>query len=135
MTSVVNGPGNYIQMYWNGNISPSGTDFWTWFRSLNTQEWIGPFPLNGQAYLTSNERYSRWFVDTSSDPDFGEREQDGFYQAVTTVAFGPTDKPLIGVKELGMVKLICNPGGEINTKPYISNNEQREADTYYRPNY
>ena len=135
MTSVVNGPGNYIQMYWNGNISPSGTDFWTWFRSLNTQEWIGPFPLNGQAYLTSNERYSRWFVDTSSDPDFGDKQQNGFYQAVTTPAFGPTDEPVFGIKELGMYKLICEDGGDINTKPYISNNEQREADTYYRPNY
>ena len=135
MTSVVNGRSNYIQMYWNGNISPNGTDFWTWFRSLNTQEWIGPFPLNSQAYLTSNKRYSRWFVDTSSDPDFGNKPQNGFYQAVMTPAFGPTDKPTFFPKELGMYKLICEDGGDINTEPYISNNEQRESDTYFRPNY
>ena len=135
MTAEVNGPASYIQMYWNGNISPNGSEFWTWFRSLNTQEWIGPFPLNYQAYLTSNDRYSRWFVDISSYPDFGDKEQDGFYQVVKTPPFGPTDKPIIGPQELGMFKLLCNPGGDINTKPYISNNEQREADTYYRPNY
>ena len=137
MTSIVtqNGvTGSYIEMFWNGRIPYQG-QFWTWYRSLNTQEWLGPFPLNDSAFLTINDRYSRWFVQCDQIPDFAKQHRDGFYQVVTTPPFGPTDKPTFGPINLGMVRLIFSPGGEIYTKPYISNNEQRESYTYFRPNY
>jgi len=138
MTSIVNqgiGPaGSYIEMFWNGPLYFTG-QFWTWYRSLNTQEWLGPFPLADQATYTTNERYTRWFVDTSQITEFNRNHRNGFYQVVTTPAFGPTDKPTIGPVNRGMVRLLFNNGGEMDTEPYISNNEQREADTYFRPNY
>jgi len=138
MTSTVNQGigtgGSYIEMFWNGPLYFTG-QFWTWYRSLNTQEWLGPFPLASTATLTTNERYTRWFVDTSQITEFNKQHRNGFYQVVTTPAFGPTDKPTIGPVNRGMVRLLFNNGGEMDTKPYISNNEQRESDTYFRPNY
>ena len=137
MTSIVqtNGPtDSYIEMFWNGPLYFQG-QFWTWYRSLNTQEWLGPFPLNDTAFYTSNERYTRWFVDTSQIANFAEEHRNGFYQVVVTPPFGPTDEPTVGPINLGMVRLLFQPGGEMDTKPYISNNEQRESDTYFRPNY
>lgn len=137
MTSTVQTTGltdSYIEMFWNGPLYFQG-QFWTWYRSLNTQEWLGPFLLNDQANYTSNERYTRWFVDTSTITDFPQEHRNGFYQVVVTPPFGPTDKPTIGPLNLGMVRLLFVPGGEMDTKPYISNNEQRESDTYFRPNY
>lgn len=126
-----------IEMYWNGTITtPIVTGgMWTWFRSLNTQEWLGPFPLVDGATFVSNDRYSKWFVDVSSIPGFEDQHRNGFYQFCTTPPFGPTDKPTLAVANQGLIRLIFQPGGEMNTKPYISNNEQREADTYFRPNY
>jgi hypothetical protein len=140
MTSVVNSggglDGSYIEMFYNERFSyQSAQDFWTWYRSLNTQEWLGPFPCSQTAVWVNNDRYTRWFVDTSSIPNFNDEHRTGFYQVVTTPSFGPTDKPTIAPVNRGMVKLVFNPGSEINTEPYISNNEQREADTYFRPNY
>lgn len=37
--------------------------------------------------------------------------------------------------ETGNMKLVLEPGGETNTEAFISNNENREVDTYYRPTY
>ena len=139
MTAYVSetGPTPNIEMYWNGTITtPTDTGgMWTWFRSLNTQEWLGPFPLLAGATFVSNDRYSKWFVDVSSIPGFADQHRNGFYQFCTTPPFGPTDKPTLAVANQGLIRLIFQPGGEMNTKPYISNNEQREADTYFRPNY
>ena len=124
-----------IEMYWNGPVTLLPDNIWTWFRSLNTQEWLGPFPLVPASTTISNDRYSKWFVDVSSIPGFADQHRNGFYQFCTTPPFGPTDKPTIGVKTQGLIRLIFQPGGEMDTKPFISNNEQREADTYFRPNY
>ena len=139
MTAYVSetGPTPNIEMYWNGTITtPTDTGgMWTWFRSLNTQEWLGPFPLVDGATFVSNDRYSKWFVDVSSIPGFADQHRNGFYQFCTTPPFGPTDKPTLAVANQGLIRLIFQPGGEMDTKPYISNNEQREADTYFRPNY
>jgi hypothetical protein len=126
-----------IEMYWNGPIATYEVTggMWTWFRSLNTQEWLGPFPLVDGATFISNDRYTKWFADTSSIPGFGEQHRNGFYQFCTTPPFGPTDKPTIGIGKQGLIRLIFQPGGETGAESYISNNEQREADTYFRPNY
>lgn len=137
VTDQIGGTGSYIEMYWNGTVATGfnpESAFWTWYRSLNTQEWLGPFPTTGPVYY-NRDRYTRWFADTSSIPEFNREHRDGFYQFVITPAFGPTDKPTIGIAQQGMIKLIFDDGGSINTKNYISNNEQRESDTYFRPNY
>jgi len=137
VTDQIGGDGSFIEMFWNGNVTAgdfSGGNFWTWYRSLNTQEWLGPFPVTGPLYK-NRDRYTRWYVDTSQIPNFNEQHRDGFYQFVVTPPFGPTDKPTVGVQQQGLIKLIFDNGGSINTENYISNNEQRESDTYFRPNY
>lgn len=137
MTAYVSATGATpsIEMYWNGPVPLLPNNIWTWFRSLNTQEWLGPFPLVPGASVVSNERYSKWFVDVSSIPGFADQHRNGFYQFCTTPPIGGTDKPTIGVATQGLIRLIFQPGGEMDTKPFISNNEQRESDTYFRPNY
>ncbi len=136
MTAYVTstGPSNEIEMFWNGPVQLNNIG-WTWFRSLNTQEWLGPFPLLNSFTPIINTRYSRWYVDTSQIPGFSDQHRNGYYQFCTTPALGPTDKPTLGVGNQGLIRLIFQPGGEMDTKPFISNNEQREADTYFRPNY
>jgi len=138
VTDQLGGTGSYIEMYWNGDVKSGDFqedgNFWTWYRSLNTQEWLGPFPKIGPVYK-NRDRYTRWFVDTSQIPNFDQEHRDGFYQFVVSVPFGPTDKPTVGVAEQGLIKLIFENGGSYNTENYISNNEQRESDTYFRPNY
>lgn len=134
MTSyVTQGINGAIEIFVNYEIDTVGAENWyTWFRSLNTQEWLGPFPTIGN--ITSNKRYSRWFADTSSIPNFKDQHRNGFYQMCTTPPF-PVDQPTVGITNQGMIKLIFEPGGQINKVEYVSNNEQREADTYFRPNY
>lgn len=138
MTSYVSTSINgAIRMFTNQKVD-NIDNLWTWFRSENTQEWLGPWPTTGNS--TINERYTRWFVDTSdgvTPSDFPNQHRNGFYHWVITPAFGPTDKPSIGITNSGqgLIKLIFQPGGDTNIEPYVSNNEQREADTYYRPNY
>ena len=121
----------------NGQIPQDGVGTYVYFRSLNTQEWIGPFPLGGN--VVQNERYVRFFVDHPTfDPDFKNQHRNGFYQYVVYVDpfLNPPPEPSAGnSRAQGLIKLIFDPGGEMNTKPYISNNEQRESDTYFRPNY
>jgi hypothetical protein len=125
-----------VEMYWNGPIELSPqNDLWTWFRSLNTQEWLGPFSLVPGSTFVSNARYTKWFVDLGSIPNIGDQHRNGFYQFCTTLPFGPTDKPTVGIQKQGLIKLVFSSGGELGVTEYISNNEQREADTYFRPNY
>ena len=132
MTSYVRTGIAAIEMFANYEIT--GIDnLYTWFRSLNTQEWLGPFISIGNANI--NKRYTQWFVDTSSIPDFEDQHRNGFYQFCTTVAIPGLPAPTVGVQNQGIIKLIFSPGGEINKVEYVSNNEQREADTYFRPNY
>ena len=122
---------------YDAKFPANGTGVYTYFRSLNTQEWIGPIPTDG--FLVQNKRYTKWFVDhVTFDPDFNDQHRNGYYQyAVVVDPFNnPPEEPNPGqTKAQGLIKLIFDPGGEMDTKPYISNNEQRESDTYFRPNY
>ena len=38
-------------------------------------------------------------------------------------------------KKTGLLKYITEEGGATGTEPFISSNENREATTYYRPQY
>jgi hypothetical protein len=138
MTSYVNQFINgSIEMFANYEITinPSG-NFYTWYRSLNTQEWLGPFPLAGDPpTVFVNKRFSRWYADTSSIPNFSDQHRNGFYQYCTTPPIPSLTQPTVGVANQGIIKLIFDPGGDTNMEAYVSNNEQREADTYFRPNY
>ena len=134
MTSYVNqNLSGAIEMFLNYEIGYGDQNFYTWFRSLNTQEWLGPFPVAGT--LFKNKRFTRWYVDTSSIPNFFDQHRNGFYQYCTTPPIPGTDGPTVGPTNQGIIKLIFEPGGDTNMESYVSNNEQREADTYFRPNY
>jgi len=131
---------SYVNQYIAGSIemfSNKETNFlegnYTWYRSLNTQKWLGPFPSIGLVY--KNKRFTRWFVDTSSIPNFSDQHRNGFYQYCTTPPFQGITEPTVGIENQGLIKLIFDPGGDTNAVEYVSNNEQRESDTYFRPNY
>ena len=119
---------NSIEFFANEDFGDIST-FQTWIRSENTQKWLGPFPILGTTY-EHNARFSKWLCDTSSMPGLAEEHRNGYYHLAVTpipVLVNPTYQQI--------VKLVFDPGGDTNTQPYISNNEEREADTYFRPNY
>ena len=123
-----------LPIYWNNVDDLSLYDIQTnyfWLRSLNTQVWLGPYSyVDGTAFI--NDRYAKWEIELGNA--FAESHKNGYYQMVMSLPIG-TDKPVAVGKVQNVIKIICKPGGDTNTKPYISNNEDREADTYFRPNY
>lgn len=135
-TEVVGLPVGYsIPLFWNGGeFNYTDQNFFTWIRSLNTQKWYGPFLNIGT--IESNARYARWYIQLGED--WADNHQNGFYQWVLTPPI-PTgdDEPTIGINTRiqGLIKIISDPGGDPGVVEYESNNEDREADTYFRPNY
>ena len=77
--------------------------------------------------VSQNARYSKLSVDFG--PTFKDKHKNGVYYF--TISSGTT------IFEEGYAKIICEPGGQINTlafDPGIPTTE-RWADVYYRPNY
>jgi len=75
----------------------------------------------GDWYIdTQNSRYAQFTVDLP--PGFEDKHANGFY----TWTLGPYSD---------IIKLITVPGGDLGEVEYISNNEQRDAEVYYRPEY
>ena len=76
----------------------------------------------GNAYtvVTQNDRYAQ--IDVTFVATFKDKHYNGYY----TWSIGSYSD---------IVKIITQPGGDTGTVDYISDNEEREADTYYRPNY
>tara|TARA_R110000772_G_scaffold208154_3_gene318635 strand:+ start:414 stop:773 length:360 start_codon:yes stop_codon:yes gene_type:complete len=75
--------------------------------------------------LTSNDRYSEFTIGITAD----ERLQH--INAVYDYEIQKDGVPI----ETGLLKYISEEGGSTGTDAYISNNENREATTYYRPIY
>ena len=75
--------------------------------------------------LQSNARYTQ--LQFNTDPPLGNTHQNGIY----TYEVYATDDLLVS----GVVKVITNPGGGTGTTPYISDNENREGEVYFRPSY
>ncbi len=67
-----------------------------------------------------NARFAQFTVDLPAD--FKEKHYNGFY----TWQLGSYSD---------IVKIITQPGGDTGKESYISNNETRDADVFYRPNY
>lgn len=139
-TEVVGFPVNYsIPLFWNqsgsfgSDFEYTDQNFYTWLRSLNTQKWYGPYLNIGT--IESNARYARWYIQLGED--WADNHKNGFYQWVLTPPFPGGDEPTIGINPYiqGLVKIISDPGGDPGVVEYESNNEDREADTYFRPNY
>ena len=81
----------------------------------------------GLNLINSNDRYSQFEV--TFPTGFGNEHKNGIYYY--DLAEVNTNTSV----EKGLVKIITQPGGEMGTEAFISNNENREADVYYRPNY
>lgn len=118
---------NYL--YWNiPNLSGTSDDNgWTLtFKSQhsNMEVDLGITSLS----VTGNDRYSRVnFAIFAATTPINEHI-NGIYEAeLANVKLGLSYKQ--------MVKLITNPGGTTGTTAYISNNEDREAIVYYKPEY
>lgn len=135
MTEVVGvGAGNAIPLFWNGGeFNYTDQNFYTWLRSLNTQKWAGPY-LNAGT-LRVNNRFAKWYIELGQE--WADEHKNGYYQWVVTPPVPGFDEPTIGINTeiQGIVKLISNPGGDLGVVEYESTNEDREADTYFRPNY
>lgn len=77
--------------------------------------------------VSQNARYSELSVDFG--PTFKDKHKNGVYYF--TISSGTT------VFEEGYAKIICEPGGQINSLAYDPGipTTDRWADVYYRPNY
>ena len=77
---------------------------------------------------TANDRYS--MIQVEFPIDFGNSHQNG-------VSYYTLRNTVVGDIEKGLVKIITNPGGEINRLAYDSGpiTEDRVSDVYFRPNY
>lgn len=77
--------------------------------------------------VSQNARYSELSVDFG--PTFKDKHKNGVYYF--TISSGTT------IFEEGYAKIICEPGGQINSLAYDPGipTTDRWADVYYRPNY
>lgn len=75
---------------------------------------------NGYSILVYNDRYAKISVDFPIE--FKDKHLNGYY----TWTLG---------NHSDIVKIITQPGGDTGKVEYISNNEERDAEVFYRPNY
>jgi hypothetical protein len=87
-------------------------------KSQYSQEVI--YTTSSYTVTTSNDRYAQIVVDMPVD--FKDKHYNGYY----TWSIGDYSD---------IVKIITQPGGDDGKVEYISNNEERDAEVFYRPNY
>jgi|14BtaG_2_1085337.scaffolds.fasta_scaffold04220_4 hypothetical protein len=89
-------------------------------KSQYSQEILVTVASGDWSIITENARYASFTVDLPAD--FEDKHYNGYY----TWQLGTYSD---------IVKIITQPGGDAGEAEYISNNETREADVFYRPNY
>ena len=75
--------------------------------------------------LETNDRYTEFYFLIPAG--FYNEHLEGVYDYYLT-------KDSVSI-ETGNMKLVLTPGGETGTEPFVSDNDQRVAETYYRPIY
>ncbi len=108
-----------VKLYINNPTVPLDDNLMEWsYKSQYSQETItNDWQLNYQ-----NSRYAEFTGIIRPEYETGHHP-NGFY----TFTVGPYT---------GIFKLIkSEPGGGLGEKEYISNNEQRESEVYFRPEY
>jgi hypothetical protein len=98
-----------------------------WLRSEYSQEYEGPFDVT---LITQTDRYAKLIV--AFPADFDVNHKNGFYTYY--IGQGSDAQPDL-IFNQDIVKIITEPGGAPGEDEYISTNERRKADVYYRPNY
>lgn len=113
MTTTING--STATFYINNPTSIIG-DFS--LKSQYSQDVI--YTTSNYLVIVQNDRYAEIVVDFPAD--FKDKHYNGFY----TWSIGDYSD---------IVKIITQPGGDLGKESYISNNEDRDAEVYFRPNY
>jgi len=75
---------------------------------------------NSYTIITQNDRYAE--IEVTFPADFKDKHYNGYY----TWSVGSYSD---------IVKIITQPGGDSGKVEYISSNEDRDAEVFYRPNY
>lgn len=117
---------NYL--YWNiPNISGTLNNGWTLvFKSQHSNMEVD-LNIVGLT-ITGNDRYSRVVFNIIPPSTPADQHINGIYEVeLANIELGLSYKQV--------VKLITKPGGTTGTTAYISNNEDREAIVYYKPEY
>ena len=78
------------------------------------------YTTSNYTVATQNDRYAQ--IDVTFPGDFKDKHYNGYY----TWSIGSYSD---------IVKIITQPGGDTGKVEYISNNEERDAEVFYRPNY
>lgn len=117
MTTVIK---NTTGTFFINNPAPvqSNADFV--LKSQYSQKVVLTVPSTDWDLITDNDRYSQ--IDVTFPADFKDTHQNGYY----TWTIGDYS---------AIVKIITQPGGGYGEVEYISSNDEREADVYFRPNY
>ena len=79
---------------------------------------------NAMSIVETNDRYTEFMFDIPVDLPL--EHKNGIYDTIVTN--GVTN-------ETFLLKLVCGSGGTDGTVAYTSDNENREAPVYYRPQY
>jgi hypothetical protein len=117
MTTVING--TTAKFYINNPPSiDSNADLV--IKSQYSQKIVLTIAADDWSFGASNARYDE--IIATVPATFKDEHQNGYY----TWTIGNYSN---------IVKIITQPGGGAGEVEYISNNENREADVYFRPNY
>ena len=87
-------------------------------KSQHAQDLI--YTTSNYTVATQNDRYAQ--IHLTFTADFKDKHYNGYY----TWSIGSYSD---------IVKIITQPGGDTGKVEYISNNEERDAEVFYRPNY
>jgi hypothetical protein len=105
------------------NVNPDNSFVFTL-----TSQWDKSKITRNAIIVDTNDRYTEFFIDINSS-DQALEHINGIYNYTL---LDSTNNETI---DTGVAKLISGTGGTTGTTRYISSNEDRNADTYYRPNY
>lgn len=101
-----------------------------------------PSTLDGNADLVLKSQYSQNIVLTIAAADWSIATQNNRYieiNATVPATFKDEHQNGFYTWTIGnysdIIKIITQPGGGTGEVEYISNNENREAEVYFRPNY
>ena len=92
------------------------------FRSMYSNTALFDVPAT---VITHNTRYTQ--LEFTMPTDLNDKHVEGIYEYIV---YGDNLK-----LDAGVVKVITTPGGSTGTDPYISNNEDRQAQVYFRSSY
>jgi len=113
------------KLYWNLSNIASAVDGWS--LKLKSQWSNTDLIVNSDLTITTSDRYTQ--VEFELTPsDFPSSHINGIYEAeLSNTTLNTSYKQL--------VKLISTNGGGSGTVAYESNNEDRQAIVYYKPEY